>query len=524
MFTRSDCGVASWSKTSRPPSSWTIQPPRNQSAGPSAAARGAARDGADRPTSRRRRASRGCSPRARSIPVGARRPGPEPALGTAAIRGSPSAATASIPSPSPSSTTIASQSASRLRDEARERAPQQLAGRFQVGTITEASTARSIPSLNPATVSIDGAPGRTRSKRAARHPPACARAGAARERGRRRARLRRPPQRRARPARAPRRGRPPRARLRAAQRPPGPRRRPPGEGLRRRAGAGGRSSSRAATARSWSACSRRRSLRRRARGHARRRRRRASAPQLAARRACVPGDDVPAALRGRLLRACAGSATRPPSSRRRRRRHARRRRPVRCGRSTVAGPVDLRLDRGMWRGLAAAALPGCELAAVECSGQGCLDEHASCTVNCASARERGHRMNDPTELWEELAHAAAAPRGARASRPRTGTATAATSARSSRAIGPPARHAGHPRHAGALPARALRLDGRLRRRPEAADGVPDGGDRRAGSVARARSSRGRSPSTASASTTRCRSSATRTSATSRASGSSGSRS
>ena len=71
------------------------------------------------------------------------------------------------------------------------------------------------------------------------------------------------------------------------------------------------------------------------------------------------------------------------------------------------------------------------------------------------------------------------------------------------------RHARHARDAGALPARALRRDRRLRGRPEAPDRVPGRGQRRR-TAAPARSSRGRSPSTASASTTRCRSTASRT--------------
>jgi predicted ArsR family transcriptional regulator len=46
----------------------------------------------------------------------------------------------------------------------------------------------------------------------------------------------------------------------------------------------------------------------------------------------------------------------------------------------VADPSTFPLDRGMWRGLAAAALRGHEVASVECSGHGCLDAHASCTL------------------------------------------------------------------------------------------------------------------------------------------------
>src|SRR5580765_5387334 len=54
----------------------------------------------------------------------------------------------------------------------------------------------------------------------------------------------------------------------------------------------------------------------------------------------------------------------------------------------VADPSNFALDRGMWRGLAATALHGHDLAAIECSGHGCLDEHASCTLELRF-REKG---------------------------------------------------------------------------------------------------------------------------------------
>src|SRR3954453_21549239 len=56
---------------------------------------------------------------------------------------------------------------------------------------------------------------------------------------------------------------------------------------------------------------------------------------------------------------------------------------------TVADPSTFTLDRGMWRGLAAAAFAGRELESVECSGHGCLDAHASCTVNLRFRSEKG---------------------------------------------------------------------------------------------------------------------------------------
>src|SRR3954447_10636461 len=56
---------------------------------------------------------------------------------------------------------------------------------------------------------------------------------------------------------------------------------------------------------------------------------------------------------------------------------------------TVADPSTFTLDRGMWRGLAAAAFAGHELESVECSGHGCLDAHASCTVNLRFRSEKG---------------------------------------------------------------------------------------------------------------------------------------
>jgi hypothetical protein len=46
----------------------------------------------------------------------------------------------------------------------------------------------------------------------------------------------------------------------------------------------------------------------------------------------------------------------------------------------VADPSTFALDRGMWRGLAAVALRGHEVASIECSGHGCRDAHASCTL------------------------------------------------------------------------------------------------------------------------------------------------
>jgi predicted ArsR family transcriptional regulator len=55
----------------------------------------------------------------------------------------------------------------------------------------------------------------------------------------------------------------------------------------------------------------------------------------------------------------------------------------------VADPSNFALDRGMWRGLAATALRGHELDAVECDGHGCLDAHASCTLELRF-REKGN--------------------------------------------------------------------------------------------------------------------------------------
>jgi predicted ArsR family transcriptional regulator len=46
----------------------------------------------------------------------------------------------------------------------------------------------------------------------------------------------------------------------------------------------------------------------------------------------------------------------------------------------VADPSTYPLDRGMWRGLAAAAFRGHAVASVQCSGHGCTDAHASCTL------------------------------------------------------------------------------------------------------------------------------------------------
>ena len=73
------------------------------------------------------------------------------------------------------------------------------------------------------------------------------------------------------------------------------------------------------------------------------------------------------------------------------------------------------------------------------------------------------------------------------------------------------RHARHPRDAEALPARDVRGDRRLLRRPEAAHGVSRPSARRMSRARTARSSRARSRSSRSASTTRCRSTASRTS-------------
>jgi predicted ArsR family transcriptional regulator len=55
----------------------------------------------------------------------------------------------------------------------------------------------------------------------------------------------------------------------------------------------------------------------------------------------------------------------------------------------VADPSTFLLDRGMWRGLAAAALRGRDVATVECSGDGCRDAHASCTLHLRFNSQKG---------------------------------------------------------------------------------------------------------------------------------------
>lgn len=110
--------------------------------------------------------------------------------------------------------------------------------------------------------------------------------------------------------------------------------------------------------------------------------------QLAADAPVYPADDVPAALdavccglrrlgyQASLVEADAtGGTVSTPTC------------PLRP--LTVADPSTFRLDVGMWRGLAAAALEGSELASVECSGHGCLDANASCTVNLRFRSEKG---------------------------------------------------------------------------------------------------------------------------------------
>jgi predicted ArsR family transcriptional regulator len=101
--------------------------------------------------------------------------------------------------------------------------------------------------------------------------------------------------------------------------------------------------------------------------------------QLAADAPVFPADDVPAALDAvccglrRLgyqasvvdANADGGTLTTPTC-------------PLRP--LVVADPSTYPLDRGMWRGLAAAAFRGHEVASVECSGHGCADAHASCTL------------------------------------------------------------------------------------------------------------------------------------------------
>jgi predicted ArsR family transcriptional regulator len=57
----------------------------------------------------------------------------------------------------------------------------------------------------------------------------------------------------------------------------------------------------------------------------------------------------------------------------------------------VAEPQTFELDRGMWRGLAAAALAHTELASVECESGDCGDAHASCKV-----RLRFHPIEEGT--------------------------------------------------------------------------------------------------------------------------------
>ena len=86
-------------------------------------------------------------------------------------------------------------------------------------------------------------------------------------------------------------------------------------------------------------------------------------------------------------------------------------------------------------------------------------------------------MNDPTELWEELAHTIAAAPEAAVDPGRGLGALQGLRRRDLLGDGAPPRHARHPRDAGAVPARPVRLDRRLRRRPEAADCVPDGDHR-----------------------------------------------
>jgi hypothetical protein len=101
--------------------------------------------------------------------------------------------------------------------------------------------------------------------------------------------------------------------------------------------------------------------------------------QLAAAAPVHPADDVPAALdavccglrrlgyHASVVEAAAesGTLTTPTC-------------PLRP--LIVADPSTFALDRGMWRGLAAFALPEHEVASVECSGHGCRDAHASCTL------------------------------------------------------------------------------------------------------------------------------------------------
>lgn len=59
----------------------------------------------------------------------------------------------------------------------------------------------------------------------------------------------------------------------------------------------------------------------------------------------------------------------------------------------VREPATVELDRGMWRGLAAAALRDVTLADVQCDTRACGDEHASCQIRLRFTRPRKESLD-----------------------------------------------------------------------------------------------------------------------------------
>ena len=53
-----------------------------------------------------------------------------------------------------------------------------------------------------------------------------------------------------------------------------------------------------------------------------------------------------------------------------------------------AHPEAVEVDRGMWEGLAAAALEGVQVERVRCETRDCFDDHASCKVVLELAKRR----------------------------------------------------------------------------------------------------------------------------------------
>src|SRR5262245_57398696 len=138
LFRRSDRVVASWSNTSREPSSCTIQPPRNQKPRREAAT---SRSSDRCPASSHQSSSSSqhtTSPRARSSPARRASTCPLPGERRPWMRASPTPIAASAPSPSPSSTTIASQSGESCASKPPS-ARTSAVGRLRVGTTTEAN-------------------------------------------------------------------------------------------------------------------------------------------------------------------------------------------------------------------------------------------------------------------------------------------------------------------------------------------------------------------------------------------------